>query len=380
MHYIFPAENMAMELQTAINSYLKKNEWFAQCTREKMQENELRAYKQYVLRLSTSIETLKELISRIGKRVHAKTFSRFQPDEQQKAYQAVCRVWDELQSWQPVTVNHLAGNVPIDRLRRYSLAATQVVSATIQQLRLSPKTCRQLSIVSLTPPSEHGFDLDACVEIVTAVVLDQVGAKMAWASKSLATDANLQKVLADTCNLHVTELQKSDFLKTVIEPLNDSIEEWIKTSIPEPTWRVWSIRTLGRDLCLEQGEDFRVLDWERRMASGEWTLPDVVTLVGQCGPAEKEEDLTEVIRSDLKKQFANTDPRWLYSLLCRQPTRPIPGSGVPKRARESNVVVDPLPQYSYFLNQIVAEPDVAMAEYAIADLALKDLIQLRPFG
>ena len=366
MHYIFPAENMATELQGAINVFLKENEWFTHLVREKVQENELRAHKKHVVQLSTSIEALKAFVGRLAMRLHVKTPFPLDPnrplDRRQKTYLSVCQLWDALEPWQPVTVTHLTGVNTSERLRLYSAAAEKVIAATIQQLQLSPKVCRQLSVVLPKPPSGTGFDLDTCVEIVTAVVLDRIADQMAWTKKSPGHRPHTEQTLSTVFGLDFKSPMNpddrvTDFLRFVMFPLEESIERWIQSAIPKKTWRLWTVRALGRDLCLEQGEDFRVLDWERRTASGEWEMPDAVTLVSHTTPSEKEESLSDVIATDLKKQFANTDPHWLYSLLRRQPMRHVPGAGVPKHKKEINVVVDPLPQYSFFLNRIEPEPE-----------------------
>lgn len=36
------------------------------------------------------------------------------------------------------------------------------------------------------------------------------------------------------------------------------------------TWNIWSVDDRYETVCLVEGEDFRVYDWTRRMASGEW--------------------------------------------------------------------------------------------------------------
>ncbi len=56
----------------------------------------------------------------------------------------------------------------------------------------------------------------------------------------------------------------------VIADVEEILHNTLKAYIPNKTWTVWFHRCIGETVVLEPGDDFRVIDWERRMASGEW--------------------------------------------------------------------------------------------------------------
>jgi len=61
---------------------------------------------------------------------------------------------------------------------------------------------------------------------------------------------------------------------TVLDDMDLAIEDIINRHVGVDTWVVWSIVDIGRDKMLVEGEDYRVTDWKRRMASGEWSHGD----------------------------------------------------------------------------------------------------------
>ena len=62
------------------------------------------------------------------------------------------------------------------------------------------------------------------------------------------------------------------FYEYVLMEVDDLIRAKMRELIPEKTWMVWLEQLTGDTVVLEQYEDFRVLDWERRMGTGEWTV------------------------------------------------------------------------------------------------------------
>lgn len=58
----------------------------------------------------------------------------------------------------------------------------------------------------------------------------------------------------------LTDLYDDEMISDVWTALDNSMEHIITTCT---TWDVWFMRTLGRDIYLEQGSDWRVEDWKR---------------------------------------------------------------------------------------------------------------------
>ena len=53
-------------------------------------------------------------------------------------------------------------------------------------------------------------------------------------------------------------------------PAYAMIRKFIQTLIPTTTWTVWFTKRNGEDILLEEGEDFRIIDWTRRKEAGEF--------------------------------------------------------------------------------------------------------------
>lgn len=60
------------------------------------------------------------------------------------------------------------------------------------------------------------------------------------------------------------------FYRDVLEPFMCDVKRKISQLIPQTDYTVWLTKRGYRDLYISRGEDYRILDWERRMASGEW--------------------------------------------------------------------------------------------------------------
>jgi hypothetical protein len=55
-----------------------------------------------------------------------------------------------------------------------------------------------------------------------------------------------------------------DYTATLLDDAFQIIFQVVDTIIPNPTWDVWEIKCLGKDLFLNKLEDYRIKDWERR--------------------------------------------------------------------------------------------------------------------
>ncbi len=60
----------------------------------------------------------------------------------------------------------------------------------------------------------------------------------------------------------------------IIDELDVRISDMVANITGVESWIVWHVIKSGKDLILEKGEDFRITDWKRRMANGEWTHDD----------------------------------------------------------------------------------------------------------
>ena len=84
---------------------------------------------------------------------------------------------------------------------------------------------------------------------------------MGWDDRSMLRHSHSGKLIAPF-DLYFSE---------VLDEFEQSIMEWVSNFIPQPTYDIWYLTQFGRDLVIDRGPDFRIVDWERRMKSGEWS-------------------------------------------------------------------------------------------------------------
>lgn len=56
----------------------------------------------------------------------------------------------------------------------------------------------------------------------------------------------------------------------VIAYVEEILHGVLKKYIPCKTWVVWYQKCIGDVVIIEPGDDYRIIDWERRMSTGEW--------------------------------------------------------------------------------------------------------------
>ncbi len=286
MHYIFPAADAALELQSRLQTYFNRaaNPLMSEeavrlrqrCHTEHTKQV-ARYYRDCAERLKAEIErTLRHLLT------HRSLITDESIQTLGELYEQACAVAIVAkQRYQTSSETNLSQDQQwIDQIG----AVLQTGFARLNKptlFRLPPEM-----------PKSHTFSRSECRRLIRALLEDELNAQMAWVSINPDTRSQIEQVLLDLIplwdalneNLHPQlppehlEAWKDqivrycgEFYRQVIEPTQKKVISWVQNIIPYRTWDVWTVRELGWDLVLEKGEDFRVLDWERRMASGEWT-------------------------------------------------------------------------------------------------------------
>ena len=125
-------------------------------------------------------------------------------------------------------------------------------------------------------------------DLVRASVESAIHERLLWVKMpSEAVDQCLSFHFSNW-DIDLRDVAGRDFYNQVVDPLLVRMEGWVQTVIPTPTWTMWSLRTLGKDFYLEDGEDFRIVDWTRRMEEGEWSQ-DVAPSVEEVAKTDFEE-------------------------------------------------------------------------------------------
>lgn len=114
------------------------------------------------------------------------------------------------------------------------------------------------------------FTQQQCCEIIVAMFDDAVGQQLRWSNESHGRMHQTIHSFWPWWDDMGEEPISDSFYTQVLDELEIEVQEWVQRLIPDSTWLVWYVRALGPDIILEKGEDFRVLDWHRRMATGDW--------------------------------------------------------------------------------------------------------------
>lgn len=185
--------------------------------------------------------------------------------------------------------------------------------------------------------------------IVTAMFEDFIAVRSRWSSQA-AYDVNTELVLAEVFTdpaLHGRHwhMALSHFHTHVLESVYETVWAVMERFMPQPTWHVYYLRSIPRGLILEKGEDYRILDWENRVASGEWPDPTgKVTLSPALSASEDFDDVNHATLGDkhfTTEEFQRSMEK-LLDELSHQRGVIHPGHGVPKRDRgDIQVLVNP---------------------------------------
>ena len=107
-----------------------------------------------------------------------------------------------------------------------------------------------------------------------ALVDDHINTRLRWARD---TDSFIDTALAlipwldpvsGVDGLNTNRLDA--FLTDIVDDIEVGISECLDNTIGHNTWMVWTTRRLGYDIAIQRGEDYRILDWERRNRRGEF--------------------------------------------------------------------------------------------------------------
>lgn len=111
-----------------------------------------------------------------------------------------------------------------------------------------------------SPPKLSFQDAHA---IVMAVVDDAVNARMEWVNCSTETHVDVIAKIFPWFEQPENEAISERFYREIVDNIIILIGEMIHDLIPEDTWDVWDLRKFGLDAVLTQGQDYRILEWER---------------------------------------------------------------------------------------------------------------------
>lgn len=145
------------------------------------------------------------------------------------------------------------------RLRAFNIPLSSIQTLFHQELTRFSHVC-------------HCQPLEAAItnRALRLMVEDLLNSCMIWSNVSTSQcDQFLHShwpwYSANLTNEHSVYLEDTVLSKFRNTYLGDYI-----TGIIGRTWNQWSILTNGFDIALVEGEDYRIVEWEAKVASGEW--------------------------------------------------------------------------------------------------------------
>lgn len=113
-----------------------------------------------------------------------------------------------------------------------------------------------------------GINRISVAELVVALYLDQLHGFCKWtpqAGTDFYYDSEMVKLVKGWKDL--SSQQQKAFYTEVIQPAYEEVHDWVlEFDRDQDSWHIWYVRRLGLDVIVEKGTDYRILDWERRMA------------------------------------------------------------------------------------------------------------------
>lgn len=122
------------------------------------------------------------------------------------------------------------------------------------------------------------LELGPSVELVKAMVDDDINGRLLWTSPSRCLDQAMERVLPWWGGPYALQGEDSisevcqSYYCNVIDPtiirVGGLLSQLMGGSNSEDMWHVWYTLPIGNDLLIERGEDYRVVEFERQVLSG----------------------------------------------------------------------------------------------------------------
>tara|TARA_B100000929_G_scaffold100901_1_gene79643 strand:- start:5807 stop:6211 length:405 start_codon:yes stop_codon:yes gene_type:complete len=126
--------------------------------------------------------------------------------------------------------------------------------------------------------------------MVKAMVDDEINGRLHWTSPSHCLDQTLERVLpwwggtyalqGEDAHSELCQTYYCGVLDPAIIRINALLTQLMGDSGSESMWHVWHTLPIGNDLLIERGEDYRVVEFERQVMTGNLNVsPKVMELI-----------------------------------------------------------------------------------------------------
>lgn len=116
-----------------------------------------------------------------------------------------------------------------------------------------------------------GINRNSVGDLVAAMYLDMLTDVSMWAKLTATSDYTTAQwnKMVEGFDDKVSRTLQNTLFRDVIQEAYEDIHDWLNEFDTEAhSWNVWYVRRIGLDIMIEKGDDYRVLDWERRMQQG----------------------------------------------------------------------------------------------------------------
>lgn len=123
----------------------------------------------------------------------------------------------------------------------------------------------------------HEISEANCLHIIQTIVEDSVFSNLAWTNKKVGNE--LDKAVCNIPWFNAKDLESNkinyscqyyiEVLDYFICKVNALTNDIISSKSP---WTVWHTLNISGDIVLEMGEDYRIIEFERRVKNDEWSI------------------------------------------------------------------------------------------------------------
>lgn len=115
-----------------------------------------------------------------------------------------------------------------------------------------------------------------CQEIVAAYWEEIITGRLHWMGGAISADTVIERIIPGYTEKEFVN-QAVSLRDEVLWPVLDICEEAICEYIPARSWKMWTIRPFAAGHhILEEGDDFRIYEWERMLREKQISYPHIV--------------------------------------------------------------------------------------------------------
>lgn len=136
------------------------------------------------------------------------------------------------------------------------------------------------------------IELDSSIDIIRAMIDDEINSRLFWANPTQHLDQSLEQnvtwwsgshaLQGDDAASEICQAYYCNVIDNTLIRIGALLTQLMGSPESEDMWHVWYTMPIANDLLIERGEDYRVVEFERQVLSGETQVnPKVSRLIRQ---------------------------------------------------------------------------------------------------